>query len=186
MSRIWIVPGIFAMVLPLVLIGRAEAGSGFLRASSETGDDGNGPYTNLIVREIRVTPIVAHVGDTVRIEMVLENGGENVNKTIPLEIRANKKVVASRWFTFGWGDGPGKIFRETFEWNTSGVPPGEYRIKGDAFVWEDNSPFDNDLSLKEKLVLLPAGAPLPEGKTDGGTAIATDPRWNPKRAGGSY
>jgi hypothetical protein len=67
-------------------------------------------------------------------------------------------------------------------WNTQGAPSGEYRIKGEAFVWEDASPFDNSLDVKEPLVLLPAGAALPPGKEDRGTAVAVDPRWSQKPA----
>ena len=158
--------------------GQANAGPRFLKVDAESGD--GGPIVNLIVREVRVTPIVAHVGDIIRIEMVMENRGDNVNMTIPVEIWANKKVVASRLFTFGWGDTPGMIFRETFEWNTRGTLPGEYRIKGEAHVWEDASPFDNFLRVEEPLVLMPSGAALPAGKENGGTAVAVDPRWRPK------
>jgi hypothetical protein len=160
--------------------GGAFAGPRFLKVDMDSGSDGNGPYVNLIVREVRVTPIVAHAGDMIRIEMVMENRGENANITIPLEIWAGKKVVASRLFTFGWSDPPGKIFHETFYWNTRGASPGEYRIKGEAHVWEDASPFDNWLRVEEPLVLLPAGTALPPGKEDGGTAVVVDPRWSPK------
>jgi hypothetical protein len=171
------------LVLLFLLVGAGQAGAGhrFLKVDAESGGDGN-PNVNLIVREVRVTPIVAHVGDIIRIEMVMENRGDNANITIPAEIWANKKVVASRLFTFGWNDQPGQIFHEKFEWNTRGASPGEYRIKGEAFVWEDASPFDNFLRVKEPLVLLPAGAALPAGKQDGGTAVAVDPRWTPKPA----
>jgi hypothetical protein len=177
-----VVPWLLSLLFLIVGAGQAGAGPRFLKVDMDSGDDGNGPYVNLIVREVRVTPIVAHVGDVIRFEMVMENRGENVNITIPVEIWANKKVVASRLFTFGWGDPPGKIFRETFEWNTQGALPGEYRIKGEAHVWEDASPFDNFLRVKEPLVLLPAGVALPAGKEDGGTAVVVDPRWTPKQA----
>jgi hypothetical protein len=177
-----VVPRLLLLLFLVVGVGQASAGPRFLKVDMDSGSDGNGPYVNLIVREVRVTPIVAHVGDIIRIEMVMENRGENVNKTVPAEIWANKKVVASRLFTFGWGDPPGGIFRETFEWNTRGASPGEYRIKGEASVWEDASPFDNFLRVEEPLVLLPAGAVLPAGKEDGGTAVAVDPRWSPKPA----
>jgi hypothetical protein len=177
--------GIALMMVSLafLMVGaeQAVAGPHFLRINAESGSDGNGPYVNLIVREVRVAPIAAHVGDIIRIEMVLENRGDNVNKTIPVEIRANKKVVASRLYTFGYGDPPGKTDRLTFFWETKGVPPGEYRIRGEAFVWGDASEFDNSLDVKEPLVLLQAGTALPPGKEDGGEAVAVDPRWSPKR-----
>jgi len=92
--------------------------------------------------------------------------------TIVIEILANGKRVASKLFTFGWSNEPGKKYLETFQWNTKGVPPGEYRIRGEAFVWGDSYEFDNFLDVKETLVLLPVGAALPAGKKGGGTAVA--------------
>ena len=70
-------------------------------------------------------------------EMVLENHGDPINRTISIDILANGKEVSGKLFTFGWSNEPGKIYRETFQWNTSGVTPGEYRIRGEAFVWGD-------------------------------------------------
>jgi hypothetical protein len=59
------------------------------------------------------------------------------------------------------------------------VKPGEYKIRGEAFVWVDASPFDNFLDLEKVLVLLTAGAELPAGESDGGTAMTRDPRYKP-------
>ncbi|NNF84165.1 MAG: hypothetical protein HKM29_03315 [Deltaproteobacteria bacterium] len=126
---------------------------------------------DLSVREVRVTPIVAHVGDTIRFEMILEDRGDPANMTITIEILANGKEVASKLFTFGWSNEPGKMYRETFQWDTKGMQPGEYRIRGEAYVWGDSYEFDNVLKVKEPLVLLPVGAALPAGKEDGGTAV---------------
>jgi hypothetical protein len=166
------------MVLSLAVLlagaERGEAGRRFLRIDTENGDNGDAPYVNLIVREVRVTPIVAHVGDTIRLEMTLEDRGDPVDMTITIEILANGKEVASKLFTFGWSSEPGKMYRETFQWHTKGVPPGEYRIRGEAFVWGDSYEFDNFLDVKEPLALLPVGAALPEGKEDGGTAVAVN------------
>lgn len=178
--KVVFVPLFLAVLLPVP--ERADAGGRILRASS---DPGGGPYINLIVREVRVTPIVAHVGDVVRIEMVVENRGDNANDTVPAEIRANGKVVASKRFTYGFGDVPGYAPRETFLWNTEGYAPGEYRIRGEVFLWHDASEFDNFLDLEEPLVLLPAGDPMPQGRDDGGTAVTADPRWRPARRAGS-
>jgi len=165
--------GIILLSLGILLFGTGTADAGF-RIIKADFDDGNGPYVNLIVREVRVTPIVAHVGDTIRFEMVLENHGDPVYETISIDILANGKEVASKLFTFGWSNEPGKIYRETFQWNTKGVPPGEYRIRGEAFVWDDSYEFDNFLNVKEPLVLLPVGAAFPAGKEDGGTAVAVN------------
>ncbi|HJX16170.1 MAG TPA: hypothetical protein VJ386_10580 [Candidatus Deferrimicrobiaceae bacterium] len=178
--------GIALMTLSLavLMVGAEKAGAGprFLGVNAESGGDG-GPYVNLIVREVRVAPIVAHVGDVVRIEMAVENRGDNANDTVPAEIRANGKVVAGRLFTYGFGGEPGKVYRQTFLWDTKGASPGEYRIRGEVFLWYDASEFDNFLDVKEPLVLLPVGAALPPGKEDGGAAVAVDPRWSAKRTG---
>ena len=152
----------------VVFMGGAEtagAGPRFLKTDFD-GGDGAGPSVDIIVREVNVDPMVAHVGDTIRFEMVLEDHGDPFKSTIPIEIKANGKVVAGQLLRFGGGGEPRKIYREALEWNTQGVPPGEYRIEGEAFVWEDVSPFDNSLRVKESLVLLPPGAALPAGKAN--------------------
>jgi hypothetical protein len=175
MPRLWLV---FTAVAMAVLFAGAEtAGAGprmrMVEAEME-GGDGNGPNLDLIVREVRVTPIVAHVGDTIRFEMVLEDHGDPVYTTTTIDIKANGKEVASKLFTFGFDNEPWKKYRETFQWDTKGASPGEYRIEGEAFVWDDQSPFDNSLKVKEPLVLLPVGAAMPTGKEDGGTAVAVN------------
>jgi hypothetical protein len=106
-----------------------------LLVGAERGEARRGGLNvDLSVREVRVTQIVAHVGDTIRFEMTLQDRGDPANMTITIEILANGKGVASKLFKFGWSTEPGKVYRETFEWNNKGVPPGEYRIKGEAFV----------------------------------------------------
>jgi len=162
--------GIILLFLGILLLGTGPAGAGprILNVSSDEAR----PWVELIVREVRVTPIVAHVGDTIWFEMVLEDHGDPADMTITIEILANGKRVASKLFTFGFVLEPGKMYRETFQWNTKGVPPGEYRIRGEAFVWEDDYEFNNVLDVKEPLVLLPVGAALPAGKGGGGSAVA--------------
>jgi hypothetical protein len=172
-TRSWV--GIVLLSLGILLFGTGTAGAGprIRMAEAETeGGDGNGPFLDLIVREVRVTPIVAHVGDTIRFEMVMEDHGDQVYTTTTIDITANGKEVASKLFKFGWDPEPRKIYRESFQWDTKGASPGEYRIEGEAFVSDDQSPFDNSLKVKEPLVLLPVGAPLPADKADGGTAVA--------------
>ncbi|MGB7971176.1 MAG: hypothetical protein WCF31_04310 [Candidatus Deferrimicrobiaceae bacterium] len=170
-TRSWV--GIVLLSLGILLFGTGTAGAGPRILNVDFGDD-NGYWVDLIVREVRVTPIVAHVGDTIRFEMVLQNHGDPVDLTLPITILANGKEVSGKLFSLGFSKEPGKIYRETFQWNTSGVPPGEYRIRGDAFVWGDDDQFDNSLDVKESLVLLPVGAAFPAGKEDGGTAVAVN------------
>lgn len=167
---------VFMAVSMVVLTAGAEtAGAGppmRLAGMESDSGDGNGPWLDLILHKVRVTPIVAHVGDTIRFDMVLENHGDPIYTTTTIDIKANGKVVTSKLFSFGLSSEPQKMYRETLQWDTKGVPTGEYRIEGVAFVWDDSYEFDNYLKVKEPLVLLPVGAPLPAGKEDGGTAVA--------------
>ncbi|MDX1815318.1 MAG: hypothetical protein R3239_05100, partial [Thermodesulfobacteriota bacterium] len=113
---------VFMAVAMAVLIAGAEtAGFGPRMRMAEAemeGGDGNGPFLDLIVREVRVTPIVAHVGDTIRFEMVMEDHGDPVYTTTTIDITANGKEVASKLFQFGWDLEPRKIYRESFQWDT--------------------------------------------------------------------
>lgn len=143
------------------------------------GGDGN---KDIAVRQVTVTPVRARVGDMVRIDVVIENKAEGY-ETVPLEISANLKVVARKLFTFGWSAGE-RLYRETFTWDTRGVSPGEYRIRAEAFVWGDSSPFDNFLDVKQALLLSAPGTPFPDGAPAGGSATETDPRFGKSRVGG--
>ena len=170
---------IYSSICVLCLLGWAApvpSEGGFLKIADMGGD--GGPYVNLIVREVRVTPARAHAGDPVRIEMTIEHQGEG-SGTITAEVRANGKVVADRLFTYGFGNEPGYLYRESFLWDTKGVPPGEYRIRGEVFLWHDAAEFDNFLDLAEPLVLSAPGQPLPVGMELGGSAVSVDPRWSP-------
>jgi len=140
--------------------------------SMNGGGDGN---KDIAVRQVTVTPVRAHVGDTIRVDVVIENKAEGYD-TVPLEISANRKVVARKLFTFGWSPAV-RIYRETFTWSTSGVSPGEYRIRAEAFVWGDSSPSDNFLDVKQVVLLSAPGTPFPDGATSGGSATETDPRY---------
>jgi hypothetical protein len=67
---------------------------------------------------------------------------------------------------FAWGMSPGKrLYRLSLDRDTRGVPPGEYRIGAEAFVWEDSSPFDNRLDVTQPVVIAPPGGGFPGGGT---------------------
>jgi len=159
--------------LVLLAGGEARAGRMFVANGNEGG---GGVWIDLIVRQVKVTPVRAHVGDPVRIDAVIENRGEGKG-TITMRVYANGKPVASRLFTYDVTDGPRALYRESFVWNTAGVRPGDYRIRAEAFEWNDSSPFDNYLDVKDPVTLLPAGAEFPAGQAAGGEAVAVDPRW---------
>ena len=151
------------------------------RIAAENGGDGNA-NVNIIVRQVSFTPDVAHVGEPIRVEVVIEDVDEGY-RTMPSRILANGKQVASKLFTFGFSKG-NRIYRETFLWDTKGASPREYKIKADYFLHEDSSPFDNEMTVTQPLILVPVGAPFPDGKTPGGTATEKDPRWKGERPGG--
>lgn len=164
-------------VFSILLLSGDEARAGLLRLASDGGD--NGPYINIIVREVRVSPIRVHIGDVVRIEMVVENQGDLWNERTSAEILANGKVVASKLFLQGFGGEGDRIQRIAIPWDTRGVKAGEYKIRGEAFVWADASPFDNFLDVPQPLILLPPGAAFPAGEAEGGTGVGRDPRYKP-------
>jgi len=143
--------------------------------SMNGGADAN---KDIAIRQVTVTPVRAHVGDTIRVDVVIENKAEGY-ETVPLEISANGKVVGRKLFTFGFSPAD-RIYRETFVWPTRGLSPGEYRIRAEAFVWEDSSPFDNFLEVKQVVLLTAPGTPFPDGATSGGSATETDPRFVPE------
>ncbi len=173
MRRLGLVFMTVSMAVLVAWVGTGVAGPRIIRVEMDGGNgDGTGPWLDLILHKVRVTPIVAHVGDTILFEMVLENHGDPVYTTTTIDIKANGRVVASQLFSFGRSSEPGKMYRETLQWDTKGATPGEYRIEGVAFVWGDFYEFDNYLKVKEPLVLLPAGAALPASREDGGTAVA--------------
>ena len=164
-------PGFLVLIALCVASGTAQA------------DSLGGGNLDLRVQQVFFTPARAHVGDTIQVTVRVANMGDTgVNKTIPARILANDKGVADQLFTFGWDPGTTN-YTVPFQWNTGGAAPGEYRIKADFSFFEDTSPFDNYMTVKQPLILVPAGAPFPDGQPAGGTATETDPQankwWNP-------
>ena len=143
---------------------------------------GGGVNIDLAVRQVSVTPVRAHVGDVIHVDVVIENKAEG-SRTTPADLLVNGKVVASQLFTWGWSPGE-RLYRLSFDWDTRKVPPGEYRIGAQAFVWEDTSSFDNRLDVTQPVMIVPAGSAFPGGEAAGGTATETDPRFDKSRVGG--
>lgn len=169
------------MALPFVLVPLLSfvppAGPGLLLGSA--GDDG-GAHADLVVREVTVTPVRAHVGDVIRIEMAWEYWGDisnNYYETTRAQVLANGKAVAGVPFTYEFGARLGEVYRETFLWDTKGADPGKYRIRGEVPLRLDATPYDNYLDVEEPVLLVPAGASFPGGETEGGIAVARNPFW---------
>jgi len=144
-----------------------------LLADQNTGD-GN-VNVDLAVRQVTVSPVRAHAGDVVRVEVVIENKAEGMSTT-NAELLVNGKVVARQFFSWGMSLGE-RLYRLSFDWDTRGVLPGEYRVGAQAFVWEDTSPFDNRLDVGQPVIVAPAGSAFPGGAAAGGSATETDPRF---------
>jgi len=138
------------------------------------GGDGN-VNIDLAVRQVTVAPVRAHAGDVVRVEVVIENKAEGM-ATTSAELLVNGKAVARQLFTWGMSTGD-RLYRLSFDWDTRGISPGEYRIGAQAFLWEDSSPFDNRLDVKQPVVVAPAGGAFPGGAAAGGSVTETDPRF---------
>lgn len=168
---------LFVFFLLLMLLGLArEAGSGFL--SGPGGSDG--AHVDLVVRKVSFSPVRARVGDVVTVEMVFEYWGgisNNYYDSTWAEAHANGRVVARKPFTYGPGGHLGEEYRETLLWDTRGMAPGKYRIRGEVYLRLDATPYDNFLDVREPLTLFSEGAALPEGEEIGGIAVAENRFW---------
>lgn len=176
----WLAVAVMAMVaVPgwAVSGGRAES---VLLADHDAG--GGNVSVDLAVRQVTVAPVRAHAGDGIHVDVVIENKAEGM-ATTNAELLVNGKAVARQLFTWGMSAGD-RLYRLSFDWDTRGVPPGEYRIGAQAFVWEDTSPFDNRLDVTQPVVIAPPGGEFPGGEAAGGSATETDPRFGKSRIGG--
>jgi hypothetical protein len=179
-SVLFIAIGLLATIAVPAGVVFGETSGPVLLADMDGG--GGGVNIDLAVRQVTVTPVRAHVGDIIHVDVVIENKAEG-SRTTPAELLVNGKVVASHLFTWGWSSGE-RLFRLSFDWDTRKVAPGEYKIGAQAFVYEDTSPFDNRLDVTQPVLIVPAGAAFPGGETEGGTATETDPRFNKSVYGG--
>ena len=84
-------------------------------------------------------------------------------------------MVASSPFVYDYGASPGDEYVHAWFWDTRGFPPGEYRIRGEVFLWQDVTPYDNFLVMKDPVILLAPGATFPEGQGAGGAGVARNP-----------
>jgi hypothetical protein len=174
--------GVALAAVQIVSVAEALAGGNrMIRLADMDGGDGGDMNIDLAVRQVKVEPVRAHVGDVIHIEMVVENKDEGAGTT-PAEIFANGKEVGYHLFTWGWGGD--RYHHLSFAWDTKGMAPGEYHIKGTAFIYEDSSPFDNELKVTQPVLLVAPGAAFPGGETAGGTATETDPGYRPGVASG--
>jgi hypothetical protein len=178
---LWLFMGVLAIIaVPggVVFGGTTEP---VLLADMDGGGGGD-MNIDLAVRQVTVTPVRAHVGDVIRVDVVIESKAEGT-RTTPAELLINGKVVASKLFTWGWSAGD-RLYRVSFDWDTRKVSPGEYRVGAQAFVWEDTSPFDNRLDVTQPVLITPVGGAFPGGEAAGGTTTETDPRFDKSRLGG--
>lgn len=157
----------------------------FLARPAVSGDmnngqdkDGGAERPDVVLRKVTVTPIRAHVGDVVRIDMEWDYWGDitdNYYDSNSADVRANGKVVVSRTYEADYGVRPGETKRETFLWDTKGMAPGSYHLRAEVPVQLDKTPYDNYLDVKKPVLLVAAGAAFPSGEEGGGTAVAESP-----------
>jgi len=175
MGRIQASGYLLVPVLFLLLVARPAESNKLLVLA---GGGAEGAHVDIFVKEVKVSPIRAHVGDVIRIDMRWVYWGDLQNRhyeTTNAEIKANGKVVASSPFVYDYGAKLGDEYDHTWFWNTRGFPPGEYRIRGEVFLWQDATPYDNFLVVKDPVILLAPGAKFPEGQEAGGTGVARNP-----------
>lgn len=169
-KRFWMVPFVSLFLLPAFAV---PAGSGLMGGPEH--ENGGSEIPDIVVRKVTVTPVRAHVGDVIRIEMEWDYWGDitaNHYDANMAEVRANGKVVARKSYTADFGVRPGKLKKETFLWDTKETAPGKYRIRGEVPVILEKTPYDNYLDVKEPVSLIPAGATFPPGEEPGGSAFA--------------
>ncbi len=131
---------------------------------------------DLVVRKITVTPVRAHAGDTIQVVMEWDHFPHIIDtETNVATVRANGKVVASKKYPSGFGVRPGEVKRETFQWDTKGMAPGNYRIRGEVPLRNDPTPYNNFLDVKEPVLLIAEGESFPPGQKGGGEAVAENP-----------
>ena len=174
MRRIQVSVYLLAPVLFLLLVARqAEANELF-----SMGGGGEADHADIFVKEVTVSPTRAHVGDVIRIDMRWVYWGEFQNRhyeTTNAEIKANGKVVASSPFVYDYGAKLGDEYVHAYFWDTRDFTPGEYRIRGEVFLWHDSTPYDNFLVVRDPVILLTPGAKYPGGLEAGGTGVARNP-----------
>jgi len=177
----WLAIGVLATI---ALPGKAVFGgtAGPVLLAEMDGGGGGDTNIDLAVRQVKVSPVRAHAGDVIHVDVVIENKAEG-SRTSSADLLANGKVVASHLFTWGWSPGD-RVYQLSFDWDTRKVPPGEYRIGAQAFVAEDSSPFDNMLEVTQPVLIVPAGSAFPGGGAAGGSATETDPRFDKSLIGG--
>jgi hypothetical protein len=169
---LWVAAAVLAAVsVPAGAVAGRAAGR-VLPADMDGGGHGN---VDLAVRQVTVSPVRAHPGDVVHVEVVIESKADG-SATTTAELLVNGKTVGRQLFTWGMSPGP-QLYRLSFAWPTGGVSPGKYRIGARAFVWEDSSPFDNELEVKQPVVIAPTGGGFPGGEPAGGSVTETDPRF---------
>jgi hypothetical protein len=169
------IPASGYLVVPVFLVLLLAAEKDVSMAESSQGD---GAHVDLVVRKVTVTPARAHVGDTIRIDMVWEYWGDMISNyydTTTAEVLANGRVVAGKPFVYNFGAQMGDEYRETFLWDTKGMAPGTYRIRGQVPLRLDATPYDNFLVVKEPVVLVPPGEPFPPGEEAVGSAEGKNP-----------
>ncbi len=124
MSRIRASGYLLAPVLFLLLVARHAEANRLLLSDAGEGDSA---YADIFVKEVKVSPVRAYVGDVIRIDMRWMYWGDIINRnyeTTNAEIKANGKVVGSIPFVYNYGASLGDEYAHTWYWDTRGSLPG--------------------------------------------------------------
>lgn len=157
------------------LSGEALAGVRGPIRLAEMQDGNGGSAVNLTVWKLTVRPIHAHVGDVIDVEVWIDNR-EDGSETTWAKVYANGKEVARE--PFRWGTpGMDHNYKLFMQWDTRGMAPGSYNVKVEAFVFQDSDPFDNEMTLKQPVILVEPGGKLPGGEPGGAGTTEIDPRY---------
>ena len=148
---------------------------GLIRLAAADGGDGGGHAVNLTLQQVTIYPVRAYIGDPIYVNVVVDNR-EDGSDTSWVELYANKKKVAQQMFRWG-SPGSDRSYKVGLTWDTSGMTPGEYKVKAEVFVFDDVSPFDNELTLAQPVILVAPGGQFPEGASAGGSVTEIDPRY---------
>jgi len=164
-----------SILLAAVFLAVFASFSAAARAEMDGGGDGGGTAVNLTVQKVIVRPIRAHVGDVIDVEVWIDNR-EDGSDTSWAEVYAGKKVVAREMFRWGT-PGMERTYKLYIKWDTSGMAPGEYKVKVDAPVSQDIDSFDNELAVPKPIILAAPGSGFPGGEQAGGSITEIDPRY---------
>ena len=154
------------------------------------------PYHDIAVIRVKTNPTLALRGENVSIEVTTQNQG-TYDETFEVLFHANSTLIGSK--TIFLSPGQTNIMYPPFEWDTTGVPRGNYIISATvAAVTDETDLADNYKEADEPVEIRILGdicgmydrvvLPIPDGVVDlddfmivatPGIIFTEDPTWDP-------